>query len=73
MSLSLPPGSFFGLQAGQLRGVLACEVRPNNWHTSREAEETPESAEMLGNKDGIGTEAGRPEVADCWQVGLCGS
>ena len=74
MSLSLSPGSFFGLEAGQLQGLLACEVQPNNWHTSREAEETPVSAEILGNKDGkwkeVGvTRGGRPLASGAlWQL-----
>ena len=51
MSLSLPLGYFFGLEAGQLQGLQACRVQPNNWWVSQEAEETPMSTEMLGNKD----------------------
>ena len=51
MSLSLSLGSFFSLEAGQLQGLQTCRVQSKNWWTSQEAEETPMSAEMLGNKD----------------------
>ena len=51
VSLPLSLGSFFGLEAGQLRGLQAFGVQPNNWQTSWEAEETLMSAKMLGNED----------------------
>lgn len=59
------PGSGFGLQAGQLQGLQACRMQPNDCQASQEAEETPVSAEMPGDKDreqkivGV-TQAGRP-------------
>ena len=31
VSLSLTLGNFFGLEAGQLKGLQACRVQPNNW------------------------------------------
>ena len=52
MSLSLTPSSLFGLEAGPVQALRACGVQPGNWWSSQETEETPVSAEMLGNKNG---------------------
>ena len=51
LSLSPSPGSFFGLETGQLQGSQACRAQPNNSWAKQEPKETPMSPKMLGNKD----------------------
>ena len=66
VSLPLSLGSFFGLEAGQLRGLQAFGVQPNNWQTSCKAEETLMSAKMLGNKNGEGKVVGVTPPTSIW-------
>ena len=69
MFLSLTPGSFFGLEVGQVQGLQACRVQPSNWQRSQETKETPMSAEILGNKDEGGKLQGHPltcEASKLW-------
>ena len=49
MSLLLTLAVSSVLKLGKQQALWACRVQPNNWHSSQETEETPMSAEMLGN------------------------
>lgn len=49
MSLLLTGAVSSVLKLGKQQVLWACRVWPNNWRSSQETEETPVSAEMLGN------------------------